>query len=242
MHLWKIASFFGLVTLAVTMLSICTVVGEESIPVSDLTMVINDKGAIHYKIVQTLPISRDGFTTYHFELQKQYRPENLSIYDYATGKPLGLNKKELENVYIYDVNFDRPYFNGYTFVIEYDNHNRIVDEGAGVYSIGMRPGIDINKVERISTVVLPEKNFTYLDYNHALDKPVSVEDVDGRKTIRFRNISSAPTDYAWEVRFKAVGIKEEVRTPKSGVPVEVPGMTVFTALMAIAVVARRFKK
>ena len=242
MHLWKIASFFGLVTLVVTTLFTCTVVGQESIPVSDLTMVINETGAVHFKIIQTLPTNRDGFTTYHFELQKQYRPENITAYDFTTGKPLGLNRKELETVDTYDVNFDRPYFNGYTFVVEYDNHNRIVDEGAGIYSIGMRPGVDINKVDRISTVVLPEKNFTYMDYNHALDKPVSVEDVGGRKTIQFRNTSSAPADYAWEIRFRAVGIKDEVRTPKSGAPIAVPGMTIFTSLFALAMVARLVKK
>ncbi|CAJ38117.1 hypothetical protein [Methanocella arvoryzae] len=215
---------------------------QESIPVFNMTLTIEETGALHYKIVQTMPASRDGVTNARLELQKQYRPENVSIYDYATGKPLKYNLKEQENVLIYDVHFDRPYFTGYTFVVEYDNHNRIVEEGRGVYSIGYRPGVDINRVERISTVILPPKNFTYLDYNHALDKPVSVQNVDGRTIVQFRNISSAPAEYAWEIKFRAVGIKDELKTPKSGSPVAVPGMTAVISLITLIAAVRLIKK
>ncbi len=215
---------------------------QESIPVFNMTLEIKETGALHYKIVQTMPSSRDGVTSARFELQKQFRPENVSVYDYATGKPLKYDLKELETADAYTVHFDRPYFTGYTFAVEYDNHNRIVDEGKGVYSIGYRPGVDINKVERISTVILPLKNFTYLDYNHALDKPVSVEKIDGRTTIRFRNVSSAPADYAWEIKFRAVGIKDELKTPKSGAPVSVPGMTAFISLITLIAAARLVRK
>lgn len=242
MHLWRTAPFLTFTTFVVFVLFASVAVSQESIAVSDMTMSINESGAIHFKIVETTPSSRDGIATFHFELQKQYRPENVSIYDYNTGKPLKYTTKDLELVTTYDVAFDRPYYNGYTFVIEYDNHNRIVDESKGVYSIGFRPGVDISKVERISAVILPPKNFTYLDYNHALDKPISVEDVEGSKVIRFRNVSSAPADYAWEIKFRAVGIKDEVRTPKAGSPVNVPGMTAFLAFTAIAVVARLYKR
>lgn len=242
MHLWRtgLTIIFSII-LAIALFESAGVC-QENIPVVNITLEIKESGALHYKIVQTMAHSREGITSSHFELQKQFRPENLSVYDYATGKPLKYDMKELESVFTYDVHFDRPYYTGYTFVIEYDNHNRIVDEGKGTYSIGYRPGVDINKVERISTVILPPKNFTYLDYNHALDKPVSVENVSGRMTIQFRNISSAPTDYAWEIKFRAIGIKDELKTPKSGAPVAVPGMTAFISIFTLIAAVRLLKK
>lgn len=234
-RVWLLLLFLGSAAVAI---SAGIVSGQESLPVSNVTVDIAETGAVHYRYVQTTQSSRDGLTDFYFELQKQYRPENVSISDFATGRPLKYTRKESENVINYVVHFDRPYYEGYTFVIEYDNHNRIVDEGGGTYSIGMRPGVDINKVERISTVVLPPNNFTYLDYNHALDQPVSVEDVDGRTTIRFRNVSSAPASYAWEIKFRAVGIKDEVRSPKSGGAIPaVSGMAGCLSLASLLIVA-----
>ncbi|HMK46278.1 MAG TPA: hypothetical protein VK436_06595, partial [Methanocella sp.] len=177
-----------------------------------------------------------------FELQKQYRPENVSIYDYETGKPLKYQMKDLESVAAYDVSFDRPYFNGYTFVVEYDNHNHIIDEGGGTYSFGMRPGVDINKVERIYTVILPPQNFTYIGYNTALDRPISVDTVDGSTVIVFHNITSAPADYAWEIKFRAIGIKNELEKANTGPGVSLDGgMTLIVSLVSLAVCIR-FKK
>lgn len=234
MHLRRMGSVILLLILAALALSTTVVVGQESTPVHDTTMIINKSGAIHFKIVDTLPATRDGVTGSHFELQKQFRPENVSVYDYATGQPLEYTKKDLESVVTYDVSFRRPYYEGYSYVVEYDNHNKIVDEGKGVYSIGFRPGVDIHKIRRVSTVVFPPENFTYLDYNHALDPPVSVEQVEGSTVLKFDNTSSAPADYAWEIKFRAIDIKDELVKPKSGTAKPLPGLTVPGTLIALA--------
>jgi hypothetical protein len=238
MHLWRTGVITLLTFIAAVSLFTCAASCQESIGVTNMTIEISETGALHYKIIQTMQGSRDGVTGSYLELQKQFKPENLSIYDYATGKPLKYNQKEFETAYAYDLIFDRPYYTGYTFVVEYDNHNRIIDEGKGIYSIGTRPGVDIRKIERIYTIILPEKNFTYLDYNHALDKPVSVEKSDGRTIVQFRNTSSAPADYAWEIKFRAVGIKDELRKPESGKQVPLPGMSAFLSIFVLIAVAR----
>lgn len=238
MLLWRTGSIVLFVLITAVCLFTCVAAGQESIAVTNTTIEISETGALHYQIIQTVQSSRDGVTGSYLELQKQFRPENLSIYDYATGKPLKYTQKEYETAYAYDVIFDRPYYTGYTYVVEYDNHRRIIDEGKGVYSLGTRPGVDIRKIERITTIILPATNFTYLDYNHALDKPVSVEKSDGRTIIRFRNISSAPANYAWEIKFKAVGIKDELRQPESGGQAPLPGMSAFLSIFVLIAVAR----
>lgn len=221
-------------TLITVALFILPATADESLPVLDTTISLTESGAVHFKIIPALPANRDGVTTYHFELQKMYNPENVSVYDSATGKPLSVNIKDMEGVTSYDVSFDRPYYNGYSFVIEYDNHKRLIDEGSGVYSIGMRPAVSIVKTERIFTIILPPENFTYLGYNQALDHPVSVTN-EGRSTIIvFRNTSSAPADYAWEIKFRAIGVRDEVRKVETGgMTLPVPGMTFVAALAAL---------
>jgi hypothetical protein len=207
---------------------------DAPLPVVDTTITVNDTGAIHIKVIQTVPDNTDGVVEYHFDLQKQYRPENVNIYDYATGKPLHYSLKEMSETYGYEVHFDRPYYNGYTFVVEYDCHKRIIYEGSGVYTLGMRPAIDTRRIERTYTVVLPVRNFTYLGYKALFDHAIS-ETEDGKNTrIVFHNVSSAGADYAWEVRFGAKGIDGEVyKTEVPDFKMPVPGMSFIAAITAL---------
>jgi hypothetical protein len=218
-------------------------VAAESLPAVDTTITIAESGAMHFRLVQMIPEERDGVTDYRFELQKTYLPGNVSIVDNVSGKPLAYDRKETETTIIYDVHFDRPYYEGYSFVIEYDNHKRIVDEGGGLYSFGMRPAVSIKKTERVYTVVFPPKNFTYVGFNKALDHPASVTGEGGGTIVTFRNVTCAPADYAWEVRFRAIGIRDEVRAPDTGgFSVPVPGLTAMAALAAIWAIAALRKR
>jgi len=236
MHLWKLAIFALLVLAAALFLTAPAATGQVTTPVTNLTITMNETGAIHYKLIQTVASNPDGAVSYSFELQKQYDPENVSVYDFSTGAPLQYTTRDVTSAIDYDVSFGRPYFDGYTFVVEYDNHYRIVDEGNGVYSLGYRPAVDINNVRRMTTVVLPARNVTYLNYNTALDKPVSVDTENGHTVIRFDNTTEGG-DYAWEIRFKAVGISGEVRTPQTGaatMPPLAPPLGPVAAIIALA--------
>jgi hypothetical protein len=212
-----------------------------SVPITavDTTLTVKDTGAIHLKVIQTVPDNNDGATNYHFDLQKMYLPDYVFVYDYATGKPLKFNVKEMTDVYGYDVYFDKPYYEGYRFVVEYDSHKRIIYEGSGVYSLSMRPAIDTRTIDRKYTVILPARNFTYLGYNAALDHPESETDKGGSSTwIVFHNLSNAGASYAWEVRFGAAGIDDEVRkveVPNFGNPI--PGMSFIAAITALVILA-----
>jgi hypothetical protein len=211
---------------------------SSPIPVVDTTLTVKEAGAIHIKVVQTVPDNKDGATDYHFDLQKMYLPDYVFVYDYATGKPMKYDVKETSDVYGYDVHFDRPYYDGYQFVVEYDCHKRIIYEGSGVYSLSMRPAIDTRMVDRTYTVVLPARNFTYLGYNVALDHPVSETATDDGTRIVFQNVSGAGADYAWEVRFRATGIDDEVRkvqAPDFKTPI--PGMSFIAAVSALVIIA-----
>jgi hypothetical protein len=207
-------------------------------PVVDTTITVNETGAIHIKVVQTVPDDKDGAVNYHFDLQKMYRPENVEVYDYATGDPLHYVLKETSVTYGYDVSFSRPYYNGYTFVVEYDCHKRIIYEGAGVYSLGMRPAIDVRRIDRTYTVVLPVQNFTYIGYNSAVDHPTSETNTGDSYVIVFHNFSDAGASYAWEVRFEARGIDNEVfkaEVPSFNSPI--PGMSFIAAITALVILA-----
>jgi hypothetical protein len=146
--------------------------------------------------------------------------------------------KETSDVYGYEVYFDRPYYDGYTFVVEYDCHKRIIYEGSGIYSLNMRPAIDTRQIDRTYTVILPVRNFTYLGYNVALDHPTSETNTGSSICIVFHNVSNAGAGYAWEVRFGATGIDDEVR--KVEVPdfkTPVPGMSFIAAITALFILA-----
>lgn len=214
-----------------------------SMPATDTTLTVSESGAIHIWAMQAVPDSIDGATDYHFDLQKLYRPENVRMYDYETRTPLKFDVKETGDAYGYDVHFDRPYYNGYRFVTEYDCHNRIIYEGNDVYSLGMRSAVDTRTMDRSYTVVLPPKNFTYLGYNDAMDHPVSETETGGYIYIKFQNVSNAGSAYAWEVRFGATGIDNEVRmmdAPNYSLPV--PGMSFIAAVAALlifTIVARK---
>ena len=218
-------------------------VADITMPATDITLTVNESGAIHIWALQTVPDSKDGITDYHFDLQKIYRPENVRVYDFETREPLKLDMKETGEVYGYDVHFDRPYYDGYRFVTEYDCHKRIIYEGKGVYSLGMRPAIDIRMMDRTYTVILPPENFTYLGYNAAMDHPVSETETGGYIYIKFHNVSNAGSNYAWEVRFGATGIDSEVRnTGPSAYSLPLPGMSFIAAVAALlifAIVARK---
>jgi hypothetical protein len=167
-----------------------------------------------------------------------YLPENVIIYDFTTGKPLHYNVKDTSEVYGYDVHFDRPYYDGYTFGVEYDCHRRILYEGRGVYSLGMRPAIDTRRIDRTYTVILPVRNFTYLGYNVALDHPVSETNKgDVNIWIVFQNVSNAGASYAWEVRFGATGIDGEVRNVEVPDFKTLPGMSFIAAITALFILA-----
>ena len=227
-----------MVTVAAFLLFVMPAVASTPYPVVDTTLTVNETGAIHIKVVQTVPDNIDGTVTYHFDLQKQYNPENVQVYDYETGDPLHIVMKEASDVYGYDVSFSRPYYNGYTFVVEYDCHKRIIYEGGGVYSLGMRPAIDARMIDRTYTVILPVQNFTYLGYNSALDKPTSETNTGDSTKIVFHNLSDQGASYAWEVRFKATGIDNEVfkaEVPPIGNPI--PGMSFIAAITALFILA-----
>ncbi len=220
-----------------------TAVADISMPATDITLTVNETGAIHIWALQSVPDSTEGITDYHFDLQKTYRPENVRVYDFETREPLKFDMKETADVYGYDVHFDRPYYDGYRFVTEYDCHNRIIYEGKGVYSLGMRPAIDVRMMDRTYTVILPPENFTYLGYNTATDHPVSETETGGNIYIKFHNVSDAGSSYAWEVRFGATGIDKEVRkieSPNYSLPV--PGMSFIAAVAALLIFAIAARK
>lgn len=213
------------------------------LPATDTTLTVSESGAIHVWALQAVPDSRDGATNYHFDLQKLYRPENVRVYDFETGKPLKYDVRETGEVYGYDVHFDRPYYNGYRFVTEYDCHNRIIYEGNGVYSLGMRAAADARTMDRSYTVVLPPKNFTYLGYNLAMDHPVSETETGGYIYIKFHNVSNAGSAYGWEVRFGATGIESEARQMSAPAYVlPVPGMSFIAAAAALLIIAIATRK
>lgn len=215
------------------------------IAVIDTTMTVNQTGAIHVKVVQTAPDDSEGTVTYHFDLQKTYLPENVEIYDYLTGNPLQYTLKETSDTYGYDVAFDKPYYDGYTFVVEYDCHRRIVYEGNGVYTLGFRASIDTKRIDRTYTVILPVVNFTYLGYASAMDHPTSETSSDAGTQVVFHNVSNAGADYAWELRFKATGIDGDVyqlSPPDYSKVMPVPGMSfiaAITALLILMIVKRK---
>lgn len=224
----------AVLTAIAIMVFITTSAASAPIPVVDTTITVKDSGAVHVKVIQTVPDNTDGAVDYHFDLAKNYLPENVHAYDYATGKPLDYSVKENSNVYGYEVHFDRPYYDGYTFVVEYDCHKRIIYEGAGVYSLSMRPAIDTRRIDRTYTVVLPVKNFTYLGYNSALDHATSETDTGNNIRIVFKNVSNAGADYAWDVRFGAKGIDDEVyKTEAPAFKTPIPGMSFIAAVTAL---------
>jgi hypothetical protein len=217
------------ITLFITLSS-----ASAPIPVVDTTLTVKESGAIHNKIVQTVPDNVDGAVDYHFELRKQYMPENVSVYDYATGKPLNYFLKETGDAYGYEVHFDRPYYDGYTFVVEYDCHKRIIYEGSGKYSLGMTLAADTRRIDRTYTVVLPVRNFTYLGYKESLAHPTSETDTGNSIRIVFHNVTNAGADYGWEVSFRASGIDGEVyKTEVSNFNVPIPGMSFIAAITAL---------
>lgn len=212
-------------------------VADVSTGVSDNTITIDKSGAMHVKILHTIPDNAEGATNYHFELQKTYRPENVSVYDPTTGKALSYTVKEYSTAIAYDVSFDKPYYKGYTLAVEYDNHNRIINEGSGVYSLGMRSGVNTQRVEWKYKVILPEENFTYLNYNKALEAPDSVEKIDGRTVLYFSNVSSPPAEFSWEIKFRAIGIEDELRKTDPGTPMALPGMEFLLSAAAVLICA-----
>jgi hypothetical protein len=209
-----------------------------SYPVVDTTITVKDSGAIHVKVVQTVPDDKEGATEYHFDLQKMYDPEYVYVYDYETHKPLQFETTNTSDTIGYAVHFGKPYYKGYTFVVEYDCHRRIIYEGTGVYSFGMRSAIDTRRVDRTYTIVFPPRNFTYLGYTATLDHPVSETETGGSVTVVFHGISEVGADHAWEVRFGATGIDNEVRKlnpPSYTLPV--PGMSFTAAIAALVIFA-----
>jgi hypothetical protein len=76
-----------------------------------------------------------------------------------------------------------------------------------------------------------------------MDHPVSETETGGNIYIKFHNVSNAGSDYAWEVRFGATGIDNEVRnTGPSGYSLPLPGMSFIAAVAALlifAIVARK---
>jgi hypothetical protein len=228
----------AVLALSVFMLISLSAAASTPLPVIATTMTVNETGAIHVKVVQTVADNPDGAVDYHFDLQKIYHPSNVIIYDYATGKPLNFFMKETSDVYSYEADFDRPYYEGYTFVVEYDWHKRIIYEGNGVYSLGMSSAMDMRRVDRTYTVVLPVQNFTYLGYNEALDHATSETNTGDSIRIVFHDVNDAGSDYSWEVRFGAKGIDDEVR--KADVPefkVPIPGMSFIAAITALVIFA-----
>jgi hypothetical protein len=132
------------------------------------------------------------------------------------------------------VHFDRPYYNGYTFVVEYDCHKRIIYEGSGKYSLGMSLAADTRRIDRTYTVVLPVRNFTYLGYKESLGHATSETDNGNNIRIVFHNVTNAGADYGWEVRFGASGIDDEVhKTEVSNFNVPIPGMSFIAAITAL---------
>jgi hypothetical protein len=233
----RIFAAVALTALAIMLIIVPSFAGTP-IPAVDTTLTVKETGAMHIKVVQTVPDNKDGATDYHFDLQKMYLPDYVFVYDHATGKPLKYDVKETSDVYGYEVHFDKPYYEGYKFVVEYDCHRRILYEGSGVYSLGMRPAIDTRRIDRTYTVVLPVRNFTYRGYNVALDHPASETDMGGSTWIVFHNVSNAGSGYAWEVRFGATGIDDEVR--KVEVPdfkTPIPGMSFIAAITALFILA-----
>jgi hypothetical protein len=205
----------------------------------DTTLTVKDSGALHIKIVQTVADNPDGAVDYHFELRKQYLPENLSVYDYTTGKPLNYFLKETSDSYGYEAHFDRPYYDGYTFVVEYDCHKRIIYEGSGVYSLGMSLAADTRRIDRTYSVLLPVRNFTYISYKESLAHATSETTTGDNVRIVFHNVTNAGADYGWEVRFRASGIEDEVfKTEVSNfnVPIAIPGMSFIAAITALFII------
>ena len=232
---------------AVLVLAALTLAGTSvagiPVPATATTITLQPSGAVHIEAIQMVADSEDGVTEYHFDLQKMYGPENVSVYDFATGRPLKYDATERGDVIMYDVHFDRPYYDGYIFVAEYDCHRRIIYEGSGVYSFGMRTVADARRYERTFTILLPMSNFTYLGYNTALDHPVKETDDGVHVKVVFHNVSEAGSDYAWEVRFGATGIDDEVRhlnNPYYTLPV--PGMSVTAAIAALLICAMSRKR
>jgi hypothetical protein len=224
----------AVLTALAILLFITPAAASAPIPVVDTTITVKESGAVHIKVIQTVPDNADGAVDYHFDLVKNYRPENVNAYDYETGKPLNYIMKEKAETYGYEVHFDRPYYNGYTFVVEYDCHKRIIYEGSGVYTLSMRAAIDTRRIDRTYTVVLPVKNFTYLGYNAALDHATSEIDTGNNIQIVFHNVSNAGSDYAWEVRFGAKGIDDEVyKTEVPDFKTPMPGMSFIAAITAL---------
>jgi len=213
------------------------------IPVVDTTLTVKDSGAIHVKIMQTVSDNIDGAVDYHFELRKQYLPENITVYDYVTGKPLNYFMKETSDTYGYEVHFDRPYYDGYTFVVEYDCHKRIIYEGSGEYSLGMSLAPDTRRIDRTYTVILPVRNFTYLGYKESLDHATSETDTGNNIRIVFHDVIKAGDDYGWEVRFGARGIDNEVyKTEVPAFKTPIPGISfiaAITALFILVIVKKR---
>lgn len=228
----------GGLILSALLLIIMPAVADTPIPVIDTTMTVNEAGAIHVKVVQTVANNPDGAVEYHFDLQKAYLPSNVIIYDFATGRPLNFFLKETSDLYQYEVHFDRPYYDGYTFVVEYDWHKRIIYEGGGVYSLGMSSAMDTRRIDRTYTIVLPVRNFTYLGYKESLAHATSETDTGNSIRIVFHDVSTAGADFSWEVRFGAKGIDDEVRNvevPAFKVPI--PGMSFIAAITALVIFA-----
>jgi hypothetical protein len=240
MHWMPVAG--GLI-IAAFLLIVMSAVADPPIPIMDTTMTVNETGAIRVKVVQTVADNPDGAVEYHFDLQKIYLPSNVFVYDFATGKPLDYIIKETSDLYQYEVHFDRPYFNGYTFVVEYNWHKRIIYEGNGVYGLGMSSAMDTRRVDRTYTVVLPVKNFTYLGYKDALAHATSETNTGNSIRIVFHDVNDIGTEFSWEVRFGAKGIDNEVR--KAEVPAfnaPISGMSfiaAITALLIFAIVKKR---
>lgn len=215
-----------------------------SMPVADTTITIADTGAVHVKNVQTVPDDPGGATSYHFDLQDIYSPENVVAYDYATGQPLKIQVKDSTDSAGYTVSFDKPYYDGYQFVVEYDCHRWIIYEGSGVYVFNMRPTQGTGMINRTYTVLLP-RNLHYLGYDTSLDSPESVTDVGGSTDVVFHNVSDAGSGYAWEIRFNATGIDGEYRdmSPQNFKnPLPVPGMSLIAAAAALMIVALIIRK
>jgi hypothetical protein len=213
-------------------------VADTPIPVMDTTMTVNETGAIHVKVVQTVADNPDGAVEYHFDLQKMYLPSNVIIYDFATGRPLNFFLKETPDLYQYEVHFDRPYYEGYTFVVEYDWHKRIIYEGGGVYSLGMSSAMSTGRIDRTYTIFLPVQNFTYTGYKESLAHATSETNTGNSIRIEFHDVTAAGADFSWEVRFGAKGIDNEVR--KTEVPAfnaPIPGMSFIAAITALVIFA-----
>jgi hypothetical protein len=189
--------------------------------INEVTVKMNDDGSIHFKLVETVPADIKGLTDFYLTLQKMYDPDNLTVYDYNTGKLLKYTIKENNDTYGFTIHFDRPYYEGYKFVMEYDNHKRIIDEGKGAYSISMRYAVYGDPVENNYFVLMPA-DFTYLGHNIALEAPESVEKLENGTKVTFHNMSVAEKDFAWEIKFRAKGIEDEVRVKQTGNLIEIP--------------------